>query len=49
MKFKRTWEAFTNTGLEAHLKNLGVTQVVIAGIATSLGVESTARGVRVRI
>jgi len=40
---KRTWGAFTNTGLETHLKNLGVTQVVIAGIATSLGVESTAR------
>jgi len=40
---KRTWGAFTNTGLEAHLKNLGVRQVVIAGIATSLGVESTAR------
>jgi nicotinamidase-related amidase len=40
---KKTWGAFTNTDLEAHLKNLGVTQVVIAGIATSIGVESTAR------
>jgi nicotinamidase-related amidase len=40
---KRTWGAFTNTGLEKHLKDLGVTQVVIAGIATSVGVESTAR------
>jgi nicotinamidase-related amidase len=40
---KRTWGAFTNTDLEAHLKKLGVTQVVIAGIATSIGVESTAR------
>jgi nicotinamidase-related amidase len=40
---KRTWGAFTNTGLEAHLKGLGVTQVVICGIATSIGVESTAR------
>jgi nicotinamidase-related amidase len=40
---KRTWGAFTNTGLEARLKALGVTQVVIAGIATSIGVESTAR------
>ena len=40
---KRTWGAFTNTGLEAHLKSLGVTQVVIAGVATSAGVESTAR------
>jgi nicotinamidase-related amidase len=40
---KRQWGAFTNTGLDAHLKKLGVTQVVIAGIATSIGVESTAR------
>jgi nicotinamidase-related amidase len=40
---KRTWGAFTNTELDALLKRLGVTQVVIAGIATSIGVESTAR------
>ena len=40
---KQTWGAFTNTGLNEHLKNLGVTQVVIAGVATSIGVESTAR------
>ncbi len=40
---KRTWGAFTGTGLEAHLKALGVTQLVIVGIATSIGVESTAR------
>lgn len=40
---KRTWGAFTNTDLEDHLRKLGVTQVVIAGIATSIGVESTAR------
>jgi nicotinamidase-related amidase len=40
---KRTWGAFTNTGLEAHLKQLGVTQVVISGVSTSAGVESTAR------
>ena len=40
---KRTWGAFTRTGLEAHLKGLGVTQVVLAGIATGAGVESTAR------
>jgi nicotinamidase-related amidase len=40
---KKTWGAFTNTGLEEHLKRLGVTQVVIAGVATSAGVESTAR------
>ena len=40
---KRTWGAFTNTDLESHLKKRGVTQVVIAGVATSAGVESTAR------
>ncbi len=43
---KRNWGAFTNTGLEEYLKNRGVTQVVLAGVATSLGVESTARHAR---
>ena len=40
---KRTWGAFTNTNLEALLRKEGVTQVVLAGVATSIGVESTAR------
>ncbi len=40
---KRTWGAFTGTGLEGLLRAQDVTQVVIAGIATSIGVESTAR------
>ena len=40
---KQTWGAFTGTGLEQHLRDLGVTQVVLAGIATSIGVESTGR------
>ncbi|WP_404714140.1 isochorismatase family protein [Sphingomonas sp. MMS24-J13] len=40
---KRTWGAFASTDLEAQLKALGVTQVVIAGIATGTGVEATAR------
>ena len=40
---KRTWGAFTNTDLEKHLKGLGVKQVVLAGVSTSAGVESTAR------
>jgi nicotinamidase-related amidase len=40
---KRTWGAFTGTDLDAHLKQSGVTQVVIAGVATTAGVESTAR------
>jgi nicotinamidase-related amidase len=40
---KKTWGAFTGTDLEARLRALGVTQVVLAGVATSIGVESTAR------
>jgi len=40
---KRAWGAFAHTGLEEHLKAQGVTQVVIGGIATAIGVESTAR------
>jgi nicotinamidase-related amidase len=40
---KRTWGAFTGTDLERYLKANGVTQVVIAGVSTSAGVESTAR------
>lgn len=40
---KRTWGAFTATGLEQILRDAGVTQVVIGGVATSIGVESTAR------
>jgi nicotinamidase-related amidase len=40
---KRTWGAFTNTDLAQYLRQAGVTQVVIAGVATSAGVESTAR------
>ena len=40
---KRTWGAFANTDLENRLKALGVTQVVITGVATGTGVEATAR------
>lgn len=40
---KRTWGAFASTDLQQQLKDLGVTQVVLAGVATSIGVESTAR------
>jgi nicotinamidase-related amidase len=40
---KRTWGAFTNTDLDEYLKDHGATQVVVCGIATSAGVESTAR------
>lgn len=40
---KRTWGAFASTNLEAQLKARSVTQVVLAGVATGTGVESTAR------
>lgn len=40
---KRTWGAFTNTDLEQYLRQSAITQVVVAGVATSIGVESTAR------
>ena len=40
---KFTWGAFTGTGLYEILTSRDVTQVVLAGIATSMGVESTAR------
>lgn len=40
---KRSWGAFTHTGLEQLLRSQGVTQVVVCGVATSIGVESTAR------
>jgi nicotinamidase-related amidase len=40
---KTGWGAFIGTGLHDRLRELGVTQVVIAGLATSFGVESTAR------
>lgn len=40
---KRTWGAFTETGLNEILRADGVTQVVFTGIATSIGVESSAR------
>jgi len=40
---KKTWGAFHHTDLHAELQARGVTQVVICGIATSIGVESTAR------
>lgn len=40
---KHTWGAFTDTGLDELLKDREVTHVVLAGVATSIGVESTAR------
>jgi nicotinamidase-related amidase len=40
---KRNWGAFHGTDLDLHLRRRGITQIVLAGIATSIGVESTAR------
>jgi len=40
---KYTRGAFTGTDLEEYLKGQGVTQLVLTGVATSAGVESTAR------
>jgi nicotinamidase-related amidase len=40
---KFTRGAFTNTDLNEYLRGEGVTQVVITGVATGSGVESTAR------
>ncbi len=40
---KHSWGAFATTDLESKLKARGVTQVVLAGVATSGGVEATAR------
>ena len=40
---KRSWGAFATTDLEHQLKAREVTQVVVTGIATSAGVEATAR------
>src|SRR5438477_11135837 len=32
---KQRWGAFVNTGLEAHLRNLGVTRLLLVGASTS--------------
>lgn len=40
---KRHWGAFAQTNLEAELRARGVETIVLAGIATNIGVESTFR------
>lgn len=40
---KRHWGAFHGTELDLQLRRRGVTTIVLGGIATSIGVESTAR------
>ena len=41
--FKHHWGAFTGTDLDLQLRRRGVTTIVLAGISTNMGVESTAR------
>ena len=40
---KQRWGVFLGTDLDEYLRRRGVTQVFLAGISTSVGVESTAR------
>ncbi len=40
---KQRWGAFIGTSLDDELRRRGVTQVFLSGVATSAGVESTAR------
>jgi nicotinamidase-related amidase len=40
---KRQWGAFYGTDLDLQLRRRGMTTIVLAGIATNFGVESTAR------
>ncbi len=40
---KHRWGAFTGTDLDDQLRQRGVTQLVIGGVSTSIGVETTAR------
>ncbi|ARU48537.1 isochorismatase family protein [Sulfurospirillum diekertiae] len=40
---KQTWNAFYNTPLQDALQKRNITGIVLAGIATSIGVEGTAR------
>lgn len=40
---KHQWGAFYGTDLDLQLRRRGVTNIVLCGIATSIGVESTAR------
>jgi nicotinamidase-related amidase len=40
---KKCWGAFHGSELDEFLRGRGVTQIVLTGVATSIGVESTAR------
>lgn len=43
---KRQWGAFFGTELDLQLRRRGITTIVLGGIATNIGVESTARDAR---
>jgi nicotinamidase-related amidase len=45
---KHGWNAFYGTGLDLELRRRKVTGIVLAGISTSIGVESTARAANER-
>ncbi len=40
---KQNWGAFYGTDLDLQLRRRGITRIVLCGIATNIGVESTAR------
>lgn len=40
---KRQWGAFTGTELDLQLRRRGINRIVLGGISTNIGVESTAR------
>lgn len=40
---KRFWDAFINTDLERQLRDRNIRTIVLGGISTNIGVESTAR------
>jgi nicotinamidase-related amidase len=43
---KRQWGAFTGTELDLQLRRRGIRTIVLGGVATNMGVESTARQAR---
>ncbi|HWE07583.1 MAG TPA: hydrolase [Rhizomicrobium sp.] len=40
---KRQWGAFTGTELDLQLRRRGISTIVLGGVSTNMGVESTAR------
>jgi len=40
---KKQWSAFYGTDLDIHLRRRGIQTIVLGGVATNMGVESTAR------